>query len=320
MSRRILAGYPSPVRIDLHTHSRCSDGTSSPGELVHEAVRAGLDVVALTDHDTSAGWEEAAAAAREVGITFVPGIEVSCRHDDHSVHLLAYLPDPSYEPLQEQLVAILEGRTRRTPQIIAKLQELGYDVDEAAVARHAQGAEAVGRPHVADALVEIGAFASRDAAFDELLSPGRPAYVGRYAAPLREMVAIVCAAGGAPVVAHPWGRHGSSSLPADVVAGLVDVGLSGIEVDHQDHDDRQRAELREIARDLGLVATGSSDYHGTGKTDHDLGCNTTAHEELERLLEAAAERARTSGRPTPSVERSLPDSREVTPEHPDVGE
>lgn len=296
------------MRIDLHTHSDRSDGTSSPRELVHEAVAAGLDVVALTDHDTAAGWDEAARAAPEVGITFIPGIEVSCRHDDHSVHLLAYLPDPTYESLKQELVAVLQGRSDRTPRIVAKLRELDYDVDEAAVARHARGAEAVGRPHVADALVEIGAFTSRDEAFEKLLSPGRPAYVGRYSPPLRDMVATVCAAGGAPVVAHPWGRHGSSSLQADVVADLVGIGLVGLEVDHQDHDPQQRRELREIARELGLVVTGSSDYHGTGKTDHDLGCNTTAPEQFEQLLASAAEHARTSGRSTPTVEWSLPSS------------
>jgi predicted metal-dependent phosphoesterase TrpH len=295
------------VRIDLHAHSDRSDGMSSPSQVVHEAVATGLDVVALTDHDTTGGWDEAAGTAREVGITFVRGIEVSCRHDDRSVHLLAYLPDPTYQPLRDQLVRIREGRSQRTPRIVARLQELGYDVDEAAVLRHARGAEAVGRPHVADALVDIGAFANRDEAFDELLSPGRPAYVSRYAPPLHEMVATVCAAGGAPVVAHPWG-HGSSGLRADVLAELVEVGLVGLEVDHQDHDEQQRAELRGIARELGLVVTGSSDYHGTGKTGHDLGCNTTAPAELDRLLKAAAERARTSGRPTPTVEWSRPDS------------
>jgi predicted metal-dependent phosphoesterase TrpH len=295
------------VRIDLHTHSKRSDGTSSPRELVHEAAAAGLDVVALTDHDTASGWDEAVRTGHEVGVTVVPGIEVSCRHDDHSVHLLAYLPDPTYEPLKEQLAAILEGRTGRTPKIVARLHELGYDVDEAAVARHARGAEAVGRPHVADALVEIGAFKNRDEAFDELLSWGRPAHFPRYAPPLREMVAVVCAAGGVPVVAHPWGRHGSSALGAEVVAELVELGLAGLEVDHQDHDEEQRTQLRRIARDLGLVVTGSSDYHGTGKIDHDLGCNTTAPEELDRLLLAAEDRARASGRETPTVEWSLPD-------------
>src|SRR3954451_16775165 len=275
---------------------------SSPSQVVHEAVATGLDVVALTDHDTTGGWDEAAGTAREVGITFVRGIEVSCRHDDRSVHLLAYLPDPTYQPLRDQLVRIREGRSGRTPRIVAKLQELGYDVDEAAVARHARGAEAVGRPHVADALVEIGAFKNRDEAFDELLSWGRPAHVSRYAPPLREMVAIVCAAGGAPVVADPWGRHGSSALEPGVVADLVQTGLVGLEVDYQDHDEQQRAKLREIATDLGLVVTGSSDYHGSGKTGHELGCNTTAPEELDRLLEAAAGHARTSGRRTPTVE------------------
>lgn len=288
------------MRIDLHTHSDRSDGTSAPRQLVAEAVEAGLDVVALTDHDTASGWQEAEEAARELGIAFVAGMEISCTHQEVSVHLLGYLPDPTYQPLRQALDAVLEGRHERTPRVVARLQELGYAVDEALVARQARGAEAVGRPHVADALVSIGAFASRDEAFDALLAPGRPAYVNRYAPPLEQMVATVCEAGGVPVVAHPWGR-GPADLTADVLAELRGLGLAGIEVDHQDHDAEQRARLRGLARDLGLVVTGSSDYHGTGKIGHDLGCNVTAPEELERLLDLATANRRAAGRRPPDV-------------------
>jgi 3',5'-nucleoside bisphosphate phosphatase len=289
------------VRIDLHTHSRASDGTDTPAELVHAAVRAGLDVLAITDHDTSAGWDEAAATAADVGLTLVPGMEISTGHRGRSVHLLAYLPDPTFPPLAAELAKVLDGRASRVPRMVARLNGLGIDVTEDDVRRASAGAVASGRPHVADALVTLGVVADRTEAFDRFLAWGRPAHVDRYAAPLETAIRAVAGAGGVSVIAHPWGRGGLGRPDEETLGALREIGLTGIEVDHQDHDADTRGLLRAMARDLGLVTTGSSDYHGSGKTDHDLGCNTTDPAELERLLAAAEESSARSGRTTPRV-------------------
>ena len=289
------------MRIDLHTHSRASDGTDAPAELVRAAVAAGLDVLAITDHDTAEGWPEARAAAEGVGLELVPGMEISTRHRGRGVHLLAYLPDPTYPPLTDELDRVLHGRESRVPAMLERLRRLGIEIDEADVRRAADGTAATGRPHVADALVTLGVVPDRTAAFDRYLGAGKPAYVDRYATALEDMVRIVREAGGASVIAHPWGRSGLGRPDEETLAGLQALGLAGIEVDHQDHDAATRDRLRGIARDLDLIATGSSDYHGTGKTDHDLGCNTTSPEAYERLLDAARLSAEQSGRRTPAV-------------------
>jgi predicted metal-dependent phosphoesterase TrpH len=288
-------------RVDLHTHTRASDGTQTPAEQVRAARAAGLDVLGLTDHDTTEGWAEAARAAEEVGITLVRGIEVSTRHLGRGAHLLAYLPDPTYPPLVAHLQRILDGRSSRVPAMLGRLREQGIDIAIADVRRAADGTAATGRPHVADALVTLGVVPDRSAAFRRYLNPGRPAYVNRYAPTLVEMVRIVEAAGGATVLAHPWGRHGPEAMPEGSIAELAALGLGGLEVDHQDHTPEEREQLRRIARGLGLVVTGSSDHHGLGKLDHELGCNTTAPEEYERLLARAVAAARRSGRTTPAL-------------------
>ena len=269
--------------------------------MVAEAHRAGLDVLALTDHDTTVGWDDAAAAALEIGIGLVRGIEVSCTHLDRGVHLLVYLPDPTYVPLQEALQRVLDGRDQRTPLILDRLGEVGIDLSLADVEAESSSAAAVGRPHIADALVRRGVVKDRDEAFDKYLSPGRPGYVKRYAEPLGDMLATAAGAGGVCVVAHPWGRYGSTTMDATVLADLKAKGLVGIEADHQDHGPAEREALHAIGRELGLVVTGSSDYHGTGKVGHDLGCNTTEPEQLERLLALAAESARRADRRTPGL-------------------
>jgi predicted metal-dependent phosphoesterase TrpH len=289
------------VRIDLHTHSRASDGTQRPAELVRAAVDARLDVLAITDHDNTDGWTEAAETAGEYGIALVRGMEVSTRHRGRGVHLLAYLPDPDHPELVRQLGRILDGRDTRVPGMVERLNALGIDITPDDVRREAGEASATGRPHVADALVRLGVVADRDEAFERFLAAGRPAYVDRYAAPLSEMVDVVAAAGGVTVVAHPWGRHEPSSLDEGVFAELAGRGLAGIEVDHGDHDAAARDGLRAIARNLGLVVTGSSDHHGTGKSGHDLGSETTDPDELARLLELAEAAAARSGRRTPEV-------------------
>ncbi|HET6627355.1 MAG TPA: PHP domain-containing protein [Nocardioidaceae bacterium] len=290
------------MRIDLHTHTNRSDGTTSPAELVRRAHAAGIDVLGLTDHDTTESWDEAADVAERTGVALVRGIELSCKLAGYGVHLLAYLPDPGYEPLATELERILDGRSSRLPATLDRLREIGIDIDAADVRRLAGDAAAMGRPHVADALVDKGVVRNRGEAFDRYLGPQGPAYVRRYAADLVEMIGTVAGAGGVTVLAHPWAsRHNHEALDAAGLAALREIGLAGIEVDHQDHGAPTREVLRRIAADLDLVVTGSSDYHGDGKVDHELGCNTTHPDEYDRLLQLADKASATSGRSTPRV-------------------
>jgi predicted metal-dependent phosphoesterase TrpH len=286
--------------IDLHTHSDRSDGTQSPRELVMAANRLGLDAIALTDHDTTEGWDEAVQAAETVGIGLVPGLEISCRYLGAGVHLLAYFVDPRYGPLLTELDRILDGRNSRIPAIVERLRDLGIDITAKDV-RHLSGqTAAMGRPHVADALVAKGVCTDRDDAFRRFLSPGRPAYVDRYAADLVEMIGLVGDAGGVSVIAHPWTRSGKAVLDDQAIGTLAAEGLVGVEVDHPDHDERSRARLRRIATDLDLVITGSSDCHGEGKASRfALGVNSTARSELDRLVALAGAAAAATHRPAP---------------------
>jgi 3',5'-nucleoside bisphosphate phosphatase len=290
------------VRIDLHTHSDRSDGTDTPAELVRHALDRGVDVLALTDHDTTEGWQEAADVAERSGVTLVRGIEVSARFGGTGVHLLAYLPDPDHPGLVTELDRVLDGRNSRLPAIIERLRDLGVDIEVADVRRVSGETAAMGRPHVADALAALGVVADRDEAFARFLGSGGPAYVDRYAPDLPTMIRTVSDAGGVSVIAHPWAsRHDHRALDEAGISLLQEHGLAGLEVDHQDHDPEVRDELRGIARNLGLVETGSSDYHGDGKTDHDLACNTTAPDQYARLLELAGAASTRSGRTTPEV-------------------
>lgn len=270
------------MRADLHTHSNISDGTDAPGELVAKAAREGLDVVALTDHDTYAGLEEARRAATQIGIGFLPGIEISCRLGGVSVHLLGYGTGP--EPaLDAELAQVRASRADRLPEMLDRLAALGMPLSRDEVMRWVGDSPSVGRPHLADAMVARGYVASRDEAFRDWLAEGCPVYVDRYAIDLPRAVSLVLSAGGAPVIAHPWSRQSRAVLTPDVLAGLAAGGLVGIEVDHPDHDAGTRAELRPLAASLGVLATGSSDYHGLGKTRNDLGCETTPEPVLAAL-------------------------------------
>ena len=298
--------YSAWVRIDLHTHSLASDGTQTPDELVRAAADVGLHVVAITDHDTTAGWAEAETTAREVGIELVRGMEISTKHHHRGVHLLAYLFDPTHPGLQAELARIVGGRDSRAPAMVEALRFAGIEVTLDDIRESNPDTTVTGRPHVADALVRKGVVTSRDEAFEVWLNPGRPGYVDRYAADLTTMIGLVSAAGGVSVIAHPWGRGRKENLPRRELALLRAAGLSGVEVDHQDHKSPVdvREELRAIARDLDLVATGSSDHHGLGKSNHALGCNTTSVEQYGRLLAAAAAASAASGRRTPEVVRA----------------
>nr|WP_156698523.1 PHP domain-containing protein [Streptomyces sp. Z38] len=253
------------VRIDLHTHSTASDGTDTPAELVRKAAAAGLDVVALTDHDTTRGHAEALAALPQ-GLTLVTGAELSCRLDGVSMHLLAYLFDPEEPALLAERELVRDDRVPRAKGMIAKLNELGVPVTWEQVARIA-GNGSVGRPHVASALVELGVVDSVSDAFTlEWLADGGRAYVPKHETDPFEAVRLVKDAGGVAVFAHPAAVKRGRTVPDSAIAELARAGLDGIEVDHMDHDPGTRARLRGLAGELGLLVTGSSDYHGSRKT------------------------------------------------------
>lgn len=269
------------MRIDLHTHSYVSDGTESPSQVVHAAYAAGLDVVALTDHDSMAGLEEAADTASAVGINFVPGIEVSCTHHGISVHLLAYWPDPSHPEIVAMLEKTRAARVDRAREMVA-LIGVNYPLTWDAVIEYSGEADTIGRPHIADALVAAGAFATRDDAFVEVLSGNSAYYVPHYAPPVLDTIRTFRDTGAVPVFAHPGAEGRGRVVSTDVIKAMAEAGLVGLEVEHRDHSEVQRGRLARIAERLDLVHTGASDYHGRGKLNQ-LGENVTSPAALEAL-------------------------------------
>ena len=285
------------VRIDLHVHSNASDGTDAPAQVIRRAAAAGLDVVALTDHDTQAGLGEARAAL-PAGLTLVPGMELSCDLAGRSVHLLAYLFDPADPALAREAGLVRNDRTNRAKAMVARLADLGAGVTWEQVADIAGGA-VVGRPHIARALVAAGAIAVTEDAFtSDWIGDGGRAFVGRYAPGLGAAVGLVRAAGGVPVLAHP--RSPGYEIPYEVIEGLAAAGLSGIEVFHFDHDADERKRLAGLAAALNLIMTGGSDDHGAygpggpapAGAGRGLGGETTPPEQYERLLSVASESSR----------------------------
>lgn len=272
------------MRIDLHTHSTVSDGTESPAEVMRAAAAAKLDVVALTDHDSMAGLEEAAESASAHGLGFVPGIEVSCRHHGISIHLLAYWPDPSHPDIESMLKLTRDARVARAQEIVRRIGA-DYPLQWDHVLMYAGTAETVGRPHIADAMVAAGLFATRDEAFAEVLAGNSAYYVPHYAPDVLDAIRSLRAAGAVPVFAHPGADGRGRVVPTEVIEQMAAAGLVGLEVDHRDHSSQQRARLERIAARLGLVATGASDYHGTGKLNR-LGENLTTPAGFD-LLRAA---------------------------------
>ena len=271
------------MRIDLHVHSNASDGTDPPAEVARRAAAAGLDVVALTDHDTMAGIA-AAVAALPPGLTLVPGLELSCLDNGRSMHLLGYLCDPGDPALAAETELIRDDRTRRARAMVARLAELGAPVTWEQVSAIA-GDAVVGRPHIARALAEAGVVATPADAFTaEWIADGGRAHVGRYAPDAARGIALVRSAGGVPVLAHP--RSPGYEIADEVIAGLAAAGLAGLEVFHPDHDHSERTRLTQLANSLDLVMTGGSDDHGAFN-DSGLGSETTPPEQYERLLALA---------------------------------
>jgi predicted metal-dependent phosphoesterase TrpH len=273
-------------RIDLHAHSNRSDGTFDPAQVVLLASERDLDVVALTDHDTTDGLEEAIAAGAELGVEVVPGIELSAEHDGTSVHVLCYWMDPSNPPLRAELRRLRDERFHRGELMVEKLRALGVPVEFEHVRRIADGATIV-RPHIAQAMVEIGAVASETEAFDLYLGDGRPGHVPKHALDPVAAVALILGAGGVCVLAHPgmWGDQ--SSVPVELIERMAAAGMRGLEVDHPDHLPDQVERYRALAGELGLVATGGSDCHGTRYEPVRLGSSLCRPEAFAELRSAA---------------------------------
>ncbi|MFE2181455.1 PHP domain-containing protein [Streptomyces sp. NPDC059455] len=253
------------MRIDLHTHSTASDGTDTPAELVRNAGAQGLDVVALTDHDTVGGYEEATKALPS-GLTLVTGAELSCRLNGVSLHMLAYLFDPAEPELARERELVRDDRVPRARAMVAKLRELDVPITWERVAEIA-GDGAVGRPHIATALVELGVVESVSDAFtQDWLADGGRAHVEKHELDPFEAIRLVKGAGGVVVFAHPLAVKRGQCVPESAIGELAAAGLDGIEVDHMDHAEDTRARLRGLAAELGVLTTGSSDYHGSRKT------------------------------------------------------
>lgn len=268
--------------IDLHTHSTASDGTEAPALVVQRAAEHGVDVVGLTDHDTTLGWAEAGRAALAHGIALVRGIEVSCTRRGKSIHLLAYLPDPEHPALIAELERARDSRETRLDRIVQRMAEDGIPLTVAEVREQVGEDATAGRPHIADALVASGVVADRDEAFRRFLSNESPYYVSHYAPDLVRAVEMVRAAGGVPVIAHPWSGTRGRAVSDDLVEEAAAAGLAGLEVHHRDHDADAVSHLTQLARRLDLLITGSSDYHGDGKPNR-LAEHTTDPEVLEAI-------------------------------------
>jgi 3',5'-nucleoside bisphosphate phosphatase len=271
---------------DLHTHSTFSDGTLEPEEVVELAAGRGLTGIALTDHDNTGGVERARAAADGTGLTVLLGCELSAEHDGNPVHVLGYGFDPDEPAFRAKRAWIAEGRVGRTRRMVERLRELGAAVELERVLELA-GDGAVGRPHVARAMVEAGAVPDVAAAFaPEWIGTGGRAYVAKDAVTPTEAVELIHGAGGVAVLAHPSVHAGASAVPEPVIRTMAAAGLDGLEVDHPDQPPADRARWRALAAELGLETTGASDCHGA-LYGYRLGAERTPDATVERLLARA---------------------------------
>lgn len=272
------------MRIDLHAHSNVSDGTETPAVVMQAAARAKLDAIALTDHDSTDGWAQAAEAAVAAGVAFVPGIEISCRTAKGiSVHLLSYLHDPAHPGLLEEITKAKDARLTRAERMVTLLAE-DYPLTWDDVIHHVAPGATLGRPHIADALVAAGVVSDRSEAFSSILTSRSRYFVQHYAPDPAVAVELVRSAGGVPVFAHPVASARGRIVGEQTYQEMIDAGLAGLEIEHRDNPEEGRRFLRRLAERHDLLVTGSSDYHGTGKPNL-LGENLTAPDVLVRIEE-----------------------------------
>ncbi|STD10224.1 DNA polymerase III PolC [Dermatophilus congolensis] len=270
------------MRIDLHAHSTASDGTDTPTQLIENACRAGLDVIAITDHDTTNGWDEAATAATNNKITLVRGIEVSTSTNGINIHMLGYLHNPHHTGLLNALERARNSRENRAQRIVERLaNDLPITWND--ISSHIDDTTTIGRPHIADALIRARIVPNRDEAFRRYLHDGSPYHVPYESISPSEAIHLIRDAGGVPIIAHPFAtKRRGRPVTDDIIEELTDTGLLGIEAHHLDHTPEQATHALDLATQLGLIATGSSDYHGTGKTNR-LGDHTTTPQALEAI-------------------------------------
>lgn len=282
--------------IDLHAHTNHSDGKDTPTELVQNAARVGIKILAITDHDTVSGWDEAITAAQSHGLGLIPGIEVSTRAvtpSGHgvSVHMLAYLPDPNNQALITALNRTKESRMVRAREMVARLSK-DYPIDFELVLSQLPEGATIGRPAIADALVEAGIVPTRSDAFTSILHRSSPYYVSEKSLDTIEAITLIRQAGGVSVMAHPLIDFPPGAkredLPRAHFETLIEAGLNGLEVDHRAVPKVAKAWLRDLALKHNLIVTGSSDYHGVGGKDNLLGENVTSPEMLDRIIDQAS--------------------------------
>jgi 3',5'-nucleoside bisphosphate phosphatase len=280
----IGAGADAPAFVDLHAHSTASDGSRSPADLVREAGRIGLSAIAITDHDTIDGVSEAVEAARSIGVRVVPGVELSAVEGDHETHILGlHIADP--RPLETRLADLRLMRHSRAERMVTRLNELGVRIEFAAVLEQAGGG-AIGRPHVARALIAEGWAVDFRDAFDRYLGSGRPGYVAKDKLAVSEAIGLIHSAGGLAVLAHP-----AHTGTRERVAAFVALGMDGLEVRHPSHSAEDILRLGALVEHFGLVPSGGSDWHGASEGPRTLGMMRVPEEWLSRQDVRRAARA-----------------------------
>lgn len=275
-----------PGPSDLHLHSNHSDGTEPPAEVMRQAHGHGIRTAALTDHDRTTGWQEAGDAAVSLGMTFLPGMELSAKHEWRSVHVLGYLFDPDDPDLVAETDRIRSDRVGRAERIVRSIGR-DYDLGWDDVLAQTTPDATVGRPHIADALVARGIVRDRTEAFEGILHPREGYYEPHYAPDPLTAVRLITRAGGVAVIAHPVTAGRDRMMPLTYIERLIDEGLAGFEVDHRENTAEGKRRLRQIAARHDLIVTGSSDYHGAGKPNRP-GENTTSDEMVARIVERAS--------------------------------
>lgn len=271
---------------DLHLHSNQSDGTENPGQVVRQAHAHGIRTVALTDHDRTTGWDEAGHAAAALGMTFIPGMELSAKHQWRSVHVLGYLFDPENAALRAETGRIRDDRVGRAERIVRNIGR-DYALSWADVLEQTTTDATVGRPHIADALVARGIVRDRSEAFDGILHPREGYYEPHYAPDPLTAVRLITQAGGVAVIAHPVTSGRDRMMPLAYIEELIAAGLGGLEIDHRENTEAGKRTLRQLAAKHDLIVTGSSDYHGAGKPNLP-GENTTSEEMVARIISQAS--------------------------------